>query len=68
MLGLEARAQPGRPMRFRDPATGRDLPSQSEERAARRAAEARAEREAAARHAAEARLAELQALIRERGG
>ena len=75
VLGLEAWAQPGRPLRFRDPATGRDLPSQSEERAARLAAEARAEqegaraeREAAARRAAEARLAELQALIRERGG
>ena len=68
VLGLEARAQPGRPLRFRDPATGRDLPSQSEERAARRAADARAEREAAARRAAEARVAELQALIRERGG
>ena len=67
VLGLEARVQPGRPMRFRDP-TGRDLPSQSEERAARRTAEASAESEAAARRAAEARLAELQALIRERGG
>ena len=82
VLGLAAWAQPGRPLRFRDPATGRDLPSQSEERAARRAADARAEREAAARRAAEARaereaaarraadarVAELQALIRERGG
>ena len=77
-LGLELRAQGGE-MRFRDPATGHMLLSQSEEHAARRAAETRAEavaeREVAAiraaeirAEAAEARVAELEALLRERRG
>ena len=100
-LGLELRVQ-GAEMRFRDPATGRTLLSQSEAEAARRKAESRAdaavasaereaaarreaesradaaaasaEREAAARReeagarrAAEARVAELEALLGNRG-
>ena len=78
-LGLELRVQGGE-MRFRDPATGRMLPSHGEadaarrkEAAARRDAEsraeataARAEWEAAARRAAEARVAELEALLGKR--
>ena len=71
-LGLELRAQ-GAEMRFRDPATGQVLLSHQEADAARREAdtarreaEARAEREAAARRAAEARVAELEALLRKR--
>ena len=59
-LGLELWAKGGK-MRFRDPETGRDLLSHREEHAARRAAAARAE-------AAEARIAELEALIRKQGG
>ncbi len=69
-LGLELRAQGGE-MRFRDPATGRTLLSHSETEAARRVAEVRAEaalaraaREVAVRQAAEARIAELEALLR----
>ena len=76
-LGLELRA-PGGEMRFRDPATGQILLSHSEADAARREAESRAdaaadraERAAAARRAAdmradtaEARIAELEALLR----
>ena len=79
-LGLELRATPGREMRFRDPATGRDLRSHGEEADARRAAETRAlaaethaaaaETRAAAAEtraaAAEARAAELEALLRGR--
>ena len=57
-LGLELRAQDGE-MRFRDPATGQVLLSHQEEAAARREAEVRAE-------AAKARVAELEALLRER--
>ena len=73
-LGLELRTQGGE-MRFRDPVTGQVLLSQYEEHAARREAEARAnavaaraEREAAALKAAEARVAELEAPLRERHG
>ena len=58
-LGLELRAAPGREMRFRDPATGWDLRSYDEEAEGRVA-------EAAARVAAEARVAELEALLRKR--
>ena len=61
-LGLELRAAPGREMRFRDPATGRDLNSYDEEAEGRRAeaegrrAEAEGRRaEAEGRRAAEAR-------------
>ena len=57
-LGLELRAKDGA-MRFRDPTTGEVLLSYSELAAARR-------EEAAARHAAEARVAELEALLREK--
>ena len=51
-LGLELRAAPGREMRFRDPATGNELRSHDEE--------------AEACLAAEARVAELEALLRRR--
>ena len=61
VLGLALRARAGRQMRFHDPAMGRDLLSHREEHA-------RAEREAAARQAAEARVAELEGLIRDRRG
>ena len=60
-LGLELRAAPGREMRFRDPATGDDLRSHDEEAEACLHAEARAA-------AAEARVAELQALLRKQSG
>ena len=80
-LGIEMRVN-GEDMRFRDPATGRDLPRLFEEHAARRAAEdeagrelaarraaeGEAEREAAARRTAEARIAELEALLEEKHG
>ncbi len=52
-LGLELRAAPGREMRFRDPATGRELRSHDEE--------------AEGRLVAEARVSELEALLRNRG-
>ena len=58
-LGLELRAAPGREMRFREPATGVELRSHDEEAEARLAAEARAA-------AAAARVAELEALLRQR--
>ena len=58
MLALDLRAAPGREMRFRNPATGDDLRSHDEEAAARLAAEERAA-------AAEARVAALEALLRE---
>ena len=60
ILGLELRAKGGE-MRFRDAVTGRDLLGHREEHAARRA-------EAAARRAAEARVAELEALLRGKRG
>ena len=60
-LGLELRASPGREMRFRDPATGRDLRSHDEEAEGRLIAETRAA-------AAEARVAALEARLRERSG
>ena len=59
-LGLELWAK-GRKMRFRDPETGLDLLSHDEEHA-------RAEREAALRQAAEARVAEIEALLRGKRG
>ena len=65
-LGLELRAAPGRELRFRDPATGRDLRSHDEEaegRLAEAAARTAAETRAAA---AEARVAELEKLLRQR--
>ncbi|MCY4028111.1 MAG: Uma2 family endonuclease [Acidobacteria bacterium] len=67
-LGLELRAAPGREMRFWDPAAGHHLRSHHEEAEGRvREAAARVE-EAAARRAAEARVAELEALLRGRPG
>ena len=69
-LGLDLRVKGAR-MRFHDPATGQDLPTYREahaahrrEAAARQAAVVRAEQETAARRAAEARVAELEALLR----
>ena len=61
-LGLELRVKDGE-MRFRDPATGEILLSHSEQDAARREAESRAEREAAERREAESR-AEQEAEVR----
>ena len=52
-LGLDVRAK-GDEMRFRDPVTGRDFPDHAQEHAARQAAEAR--------------VAELEALLRIRRG
>ena len=79
VLGLELRVA-GRRLRFYDPRTGEELRDlaeaedgrreaedgrrEAEDR--RREAEARVEQEAAARQAAEARLAELEALLRSR--
>ena len=65
VLGLELRAKPGGEIRFHDPAAGRDLLSHEETHASWRAAEMRAEREATAREAAEARVAELEARLRD---
>ncbi len=68
VLGPELRAAPGREMRFRDPATGHELPSYDEEAEAR-AAETEARRAAEARAAtAERRVAELEAMLRARSG
>ena len=67
-LGLELRAAPGREMRFRDPATGHDLRSHHEEAEGRLEAVAACREEAAARRVAEARVAELEALLRDRSG
>ena len=53
-LGLELRAAPGCELRFRDPATGSDLRSHDEE--------------AEGRLATEARVAELEEMLRERSG
>ena len=73
-LGLELRAKGGE-MRFRNPSTGRILLSHSELAAAHREAESRAEQEAERRRAAvsrakaaEARIAKLEALLREERG
>ena len=77
VLGLELRLTE-RGLRFRDPATGRDLPDLAEtdealehaeqarrrERQARREVETRLANEAAARQAAEERVKELEELLR----
>ena len=55
VLGLDLLASSSGGLRFRETATGRVLLGPREQDAARRAAEARAEREEAARRAAEAR-------------
>ena len=65
VLGLDARVDRGEALRLRDPATGRDLLTYDEEHDGRRVAEVRAQQEAAARETAEAKVAELQALLRE---
>ena len=65
-LGMELRAAPGREMRFRDPATGRDLYSHDEEAEGRLIAETRAADAEARAADAEARVAELEALFRNR--
>jgi len=69
-LGLDVRVD-GELLRFRDAATGRDVPHRPELQASVERAEARAEqeaarasREAAARSAAEARVAQLEATLR----
>ena len=80
VLGLELRLT-GRGLRFHHPASGQDLPDLAETDAARqraeqerrreqqerREAEARLAEEAAARQAAEARVEELEALLRQSG-
>ena len=66
VLGLELRAK-NEEMRSHDPETGEELPSHGETHAAWRAAETRAEAEAAARRAAEARIAELESRVGEKG-
>ncbi len=68
VLGLELRLTK-RGLRFYDPQTEQELPDLDETDDARQAAEERLDREAAARKVAEARVAELEALLRrERGG
>ena len=64
-LGLELRASESG-LRFHDPATGRDLPTHAESAAAQRQAEAERQQERTARRRAETRIAELEALLRER--
>ena len=63
VLGLDLVAY-GDGFRFRDPATGELLLDHAETAAALRAAETARHREASARRAAEARVAELEALLR----
>ena len=74
VLGLELRLTE-RGLRFHDLETGQDLPNLAEtdearerERQARQAAEMRPAQEAAARDAAQARVAELEALLRRERG
>ena len=62
-LGLDVRVD-GELLRFRNPATGQDVRHRAEVKADEERAQARAEREAAARSAAEARVAELEAVLR----
>ena len=74
VLGLELRLTE-RGLRFHDPESGQDLPNLAETDEARRTAETRLAQEAAARQqeavaraAAEARVAELEALLRRERG
>jgi Uma2 family endonuclease len=67
VLGLELRLD-NRVLRFFDPMSGRYLLSYQEAEQARQAAEDRARQEATARQAAEARLAELEARLRDLQG
>ena len=62
--GLDVRVARGGGLSLRDPVSAEVLPGYEQEHLARKAAEARAEREAAARKVAEARVAELEALVR----
>ena len=64
-LGLELRAKGGE-LRFHDPVTGRNLLSHHEEHIARRKEAAARQEETAARRTAEARVAELEALLRQK--
>jgi hypothetical protein len=66
VLGLDLRLE-GDTLRFYDPVTGQKLLSHEEIAQAWREAEERAVREEAARQAAEARIAVLEARLRERG-
>jgi Uma2 family endonuclease len=66
ILGLELHLEASE-LRFYDPATGQALLNHQETEQARQAAEDRAQREMNARQAAEARLAELEARLQERG-
>ena len=65
VLGLELR-ESERGLRFHDPATGRDLLTYAETSAARWQAEAERQQERTARRQAEARIEELEAMLRER--
>ena len=65
VLGLELRAKAAGKMRFHDPETDEELMSHGETHTALRSARHRAENEASARRAAEARIAELEARLRE---
>jgi hypothetical protein len=66
VLGLDLRLE-GDTLRFYDPVTGQKLLSHEEIAQAWREAEERARREETARQAAEARIAALEARLRERG-
>ena len=75
VLGLDVRVRQDGALRMSDPVTGQDLLTYDEENDSRRAAETRAgaaelraRQEVAARRASEARVAELQALVRELEG
>ena len=63
VLSLDVRRE-GELLRFRDVATGEDIPHHSEEAARAEREAARAEREALERKAAQARVAELEAALR----
>ena len=65
VLGPDMRAERDGALRMRNPVIGEELLTYDEEHDGRRAAEIRAREEAAAREAAEARVAELEALVRE---
>ena len=63
VLGLDVRVE-GELLRFRDAATGRDVPHRPEVAAAAARHQASAERESARRKTAEARVAQLEAALR----
>ena len=68
VLGLKLRAKRGGELRFHDTATGAHLLSHREEHARAERESARAERESAALRAAQARIVELERLIRKQRG